>query len=322
MSVLEPADTRAAADADQAYRDILETADRYRDCRSQTPTITIDPPDAEEYDDAVSVERLHDDGLAGYRVQVHITDVPEYVEPEESLDDVLYQQAFTRYGPDDTDPLLPAELSEELSLREGTTRPVNTVEMLFDEDGRFQDHSIYKSLITVDRNLTYDEAAEYAQKQKGSADLPDAEEALVTTLEDLAFLTHRLEQADGRDTYDRETAHRIVEELMLKTNQLCARELQDGGAGIYRVHDPDAADDRATAPARYSTESGNHEGLSIEPYAHLTSPMRRYVDIMNWWLYWDDVSADEDDLAFIVSHINDEEDSDTVRQQPVHEYLL
>ncbi len=265
-------------------------------------TYTIDPGDAKDFDDAISVEKEYDDGrLSGYRAWVHIADVPYYIDEGSAIDTVTQQQAFTEYIPEPVTHMLPADLSQKFSLTAGRNRLTNTFELEFDADGALESYDIYRSIINTDRNLSYEQANEYVSTPGSSPTLGKREREVVRDLEELSFLTQRLTSRADREYRDRTTAYRVVEELMLTANELGAEELRERDAGIYRVHEGSGAG------AEYAPYDDRHAGLDTEPYAHFTSPIRRYSDVVNWRIYWDEFSGDNDDIAAIADYLNDRE---------------
>lgn len=161
-------------------------------------------------------------------------------------------------------------------------------------------YAIYPSLIETDRNLSYEQVDNYVKHLKTDPGMSEQQTALVEQLEDVSFLTLQLAKESERDGGERTTSHRIIEELMIKANQVGAQELQDTGSGLYRVHPgPNQC-------AGYALESSGHYGLSLEDYAHFTSPIRRYNDFVNWQIL-SGKDYDADELKEIAAHVNQRE---------------
>lgn len=296
-----PADDRIHQEIEEIYdqlRDVDEAAEDRRDLRD-IPTYTIDPEGAKDFDDAIAVQKEYDDGsLSGYRAWVHIADVPHYIDDDGAIDAVVQRRAFTEYRPEPVTHMLPEDLVQKFSLVEGRDQLANTIELQFDDDGAVETYDIYRSVIETDRNLSYEQANSYATMPSGSPALGARGEELVHDLEELSFLTRRLASQAGRTHTDREPAYRIVEELMLTANELGADALRQNDTGIYRVHDG------VHEEAEYTPHCDRHAGLDTEPYAHFTAPIRRYSDIINWRLYWDEFGGSDDDLERIADHLN------------------
>ena len=95
--------------------------------------ITIDPPDAKDYDDAISIKRLDN----GWEVSVHIADVGEFIEQDSPLDQEALSRGNSCYLPRLVIPMLPELLSNGIcSLQEGVTRFTKTAFMRYDRKGR------------------------------------------------------------------------------------------------------------------------------------------------------------------------------------------
>jgi len=124
-------------------------------------TFTIDPPDARDYDDAISVERLdpHQSGGAAYELGVHIADVAHFVEPDRPLDQEARQRGNSVYLPRHVIPMLPELLSNGVcSLQEGVDRFVKSVFIRYDGNGKVIGARFARSVIRSAKRLTYLEA--------------------------------------------------------------------------------------------------------------------------------------------------------------------
>jgi len=207
---------------------------------------TIDPDTAKDFDDALTVE---DD-----RAFVHIADVSWFVQAGSPLDRGAAERAFSVYVPGLVSPMLPPELSEELcSLGPHVDRLCVTVE--FPLNGG--EPTFYRSVIRSAARLTYGQAeAILAGRDRAEPDLAAAlkrAEALAQRLRDRRFARGalRVESSevvfafDGRGGVERAWresephAHMLVEELMIRANELVA-ELLAGRRreALYRVHEP------------------------------------------------------------------------------------
>jgi ribonuclease R len=206
-------------------------------------TFTIDPETAKDFDDAISVEE--EDG--GLRAWVHIADVSAFVPAGSPLDRGAAGRAFTTYVPGRAAPMLPPELADDrCSLRPYEDRLTVTVEFPADGEPR-----IYRSVIRSDARLTY-----------GQAERREAEPAIAAALERTDRLTRELRdrrfargalriespeisfEFDGRGGIARAwkesepTAHRLVEELMIRANEAVAELLSSRRReALYRIHE-------------------------------------------------------------------------------------
>jgi ribonuclease R len=212
-------------------------------------TFTIDPETAKDFDDALSLRREGD----GIRAWVHIADVAYFVPAGTPLDRGAAQRGFSTYVPGRVAPMLPPSLSEDLcSLRPHVERLCVTVEIPPSGQASF-----YRSVIRSDRRYAYGEVeailagrerAETAQLGEGLS----LAEALTAELRRARFARGalRIETGeieftfDGRGGIERAwrqsepEAHRLVEELMIRANELVASLLAGRKRrALYRVHE-------------------------------------------------------------------------------------
>ena len=135
-------------------------ASGYRDLRDRF-VFTIDPDDARDFDDALSIEQVEDQGRSLWRIGVHIADVSHYVEWRSALDLAARRRATSVYLVDRVIPMIPEELSCGLcSLAPGEQRRSMTVDLYVDEWAQLVRYEIYPALICSNARLTYGEALE------------------------------------------------------------------------------------------------------------------------------------------------------------------
>lgn len=117
--------------------------------------ITIDPPDAKDYDDAISIQRTKD----GWELGVHIADVAHFIEPGSPLDEEGKERGNSVYLPRLVIPMLPEILSNGIcSLQEAVPRFCKSALMSYDRDGNITGEGVASTLIRSDKRLTYLEA--------------------------------------------------------------------------------------------------------------------------------------------------------------------
>jgi ribonuclease R len=230
------------------------------------PVITIDPKDAEDHDDAISLEPL-DGGLV--RLGVHIADVAHYISPGSALDEDARFRATSVYLPGKLIPMLPKQLSAGLcSLHDSVDRLAMSCFMIFDAHGEMLRREIVKSVIRVRRYLTYEEVLPVLEG-KGKTGDEIVDELLVRSRALADLLLHRrlkrgalildiprphvivnkagLVQSVEPEQHD--IAHNLIEEFMLICNEAVARFLLERGLPyIGRIHpapEEDAIDDFA-----------------------------------------------------------------------------
>lgn len=233
-----------------------------RDFR-ETPTFTIDPVDAKDFDDALSVQELPNGHL---EVGIHIADVSHYVKPGTALDEEALSRATSVYLVDRVIPMLPEKLSNTVcSLRPGEDKLCYSA--VFEIDERAQVHAEWfgRTVIHSDRRFTYEEAQEIIENGEGEM------QQYILPLHRLAQLLRKKRFADGAITFDRvevkfrldarahpvdvylkenKESNKLIEEFMLLANRRVAefigRKLSiDKGKEhpfVYRVHDVPVAD--------------------------------------------------------------------------------
>lgn len=218
-------------------------------------TFTIDPDTAKDYDDALSLS-LDDAGF--YHLGVHIADVSHYVQTGSHLDIEARARANSTYFPGVCIPMLPSELSDNLcSLKPNVNRLTVSVLMRLDSTGTLIDYQIVRSVIKSAKRFTYREAKEVLDGKKKSthADTLKLMQELCLLLKKKRYERGSLEFAlpelvvivDEKGvpyktdyiTYD--ITHQMVEEFMLKANEMVAWHLSQHGKNLtYRIHDEPA----------------------------------------------------------------------------------
>ncbi len=247
--------------------DVLEDAARYpegvdkkeikkrRDMRD-TLTVTIDPFDAKDFDDAISIKPLAD---GWYEVGVHIADVSHYIEPDSALDKEAYRRATSVYLPDRVSPMLPERLSNELcSLRPNEEKYTFSVGFTINKKGKVKDHWIAKTVIHSNRRFTYEEVQEVIEGAAGDYDkelllLNEMAQSLRAerfkkgainfSSQEVRFRLDDKAKPVEVIVKESKPAHQLVEEFMLLANRTIAEYV--GGILFkdkqvpfpYRVHD-------------------------------------------------------------------------------------
>jgi ribonuclease R len=228
------------------------------DLRQQV-VVTIDGESARDFDDAVSIERRPE---GTFRLGVHIADVSHYVVEGSALDREAYRRGTSVYYPERVIPMLPEALSNGLcSLRPGVPRLTLSAFLDVDRDGNVVARRFAETVIRSTRRLTYGEVRRLLEEERPG----DAAHygPVLHALRDMHELTVVLHQARERrgsldfdlpegnvelDTdgtvvgilpYERNIAHRLIEEFMIAANEAVAFELvRRGSPALFRVHDP------------------------------------------------------------------------------------
>lgn len=237
-----------------------EEIGRREDFRKVT-TFTIDPKDAKDFDDALSIRRLPN---GNWEVGVHIADVTHYVTPGSIIDKEAQSRATSVYLVDRVVPMLPEHLCNGIcSLRPNEEKLAFSCVFELDDNANVLNSRICRTVIESDRRFTYEEAQEVIETGEG-----DFKEEILT-LDRLAktLRAHRFE--NGSVDFDREEvrfdidetghptgvyfkvskdANKLIEEFMLLANRTVAATIgkpekrRKGKAFVYRVHDqPDPA---------------------------------------------------------------------------------
>ena len=222
-----------------------------RDCRRHL-VVTIDPVDARDFDDAISLERIEG---RRWRLWVHIADVSHYVRPGSALDKESRRRGNSTYLVDRVIPMLPEELSNELcSLKPGVDRLARSVEFVLTNSGRIEQAKFHSTVICSKQRFSYEEAMAVLEREPtGGIErmLHDAHR-LAQQLRQARFRAGALDldvperkvllDAKGRVSevrrVENDVSHQLIEEFMLLANEAVAREIKRRRAGaIHRVHD-------------------------------------------------------------------------------------
>jgi ribonuclease R len=222
-----------------------------KDMRSIT-TLTIDPVDAKDFDDALSVNIISDNKI---EVGVHIADVGHYVKPGTKLDDEAFKRATSVYLVDRCVPMLPERLSNGIcSLKPHEDRLAFSVIFTLDSDGNILNTWQGKTVIHSDRRYAYEEAQEIIEGNDGDY---STEIRLLDTLArkirkkrikegsiEMGGIEVRFKLAPdnkkpiGVYFKEQKEANKLIEEFMLLANKSVAKTLSEASwANVYRVHD-------------------------------------------------------------------------------------
>jgi ribonuclease R len=311
------------------------------------PLVTIDGDDAKDFDDAVFCEPH----AKGFRLIVAIADVSYYVRRGTALDASARERGTSVYFPTRVIPMLPFALSNVLcSLQPKVDRLCFAADMIVSKTGVLLDATFYPAVMRSAARLTYTQA--FAALIEGKPDARAELGGLTDKLLPLVDVYHALLKArhkrgalefDAAEAefdidevgriqrvymYERNEAHKLIEECMILANVAVARELESRHIGtLYRVHGrpeqrkldllletlnalgiaaefPDEVSPRdfraitdrlghdeqrpfieslivrSMMQAVYQPQNIGHFGLALKHYAHFTSPIRRYPDLI------------------------------------------
>ncbi len=265
-----------------------EEIKKRRDFRKHV-TFTIDPDDAKDFDDALSLNKL-DNG--NWEVGVHIADVTHYVTPKSIIEDEAYDRATSVYLVDRVVPMLPERLSNSIcSLRPHEEKLCFSAVFEMDESAKVIKKWIGKTVIYSDRRYTYDDAQKVIETGKGDL----SEEILVLDrlakkLRDERFKKGAIafERVEVKFNLDNEgkplgvhfkeskDANKLIEEFMLlanrevaqliSENELSGRKSDKPKTFIYRIHDvpkPDRFETFANFIKRFGYDLRAGEGEQV-----------------------------------------------------------
>lgn len=219
-------------------------------------TFTIDPKDAKDFDDALSIRKL-ENGL--WEVGVHIADVTHYVTPGSIIDKEAEQRATSIYLVDRTIPMLPERLCNEIcSLRPNEDKLAYSCILELDDNANIHKYEICHTVINSDRRFTYEEAQQVIET--GEGDYKDE----ILQLDKLAKQLREARYQHGSVDFDRtevrfeidetgrpisvyfkrsQDANKLIEEFMLLANKKVAEfigkvdDKKKAKPFVYRVHD-------------------------------------------------------------------------------------
>lgn len=257
---------------------------RRRDFRDVL-TFTIDPEDAKDFDDALSIRELEDGNL---EIGVHIADVTHYLKPDSTLDREAYQRSTSVYLVDRVCPMLPEKLSNHLcSLVPHQDRLTFSAVFEFSPKGKVLKRWFGKTVIHSAHRFAYEQAQTILENKthedlNGLPIFPQLEWA-IKTLDRIAKVMRKERQKDGAIGFEtdevrfkldadgtpleayvkeRKDAHLLIEDFMLLANKEVAIFMDNKSKGqqevpfVYRIHDlPDMA--RVADFARFAAELGH-----------------------------------------------------------------
>ncbi len=251
-------DPEVQAFADNLPKTITEKEIKKRRDMRQVTTFTIDPLDAKDFDDALSIQKLEN---GHYEIGIHIADVSHYLKPDTILDKEAYDRATSVYLVDRVVPMLPEVLSNELcSLRPHEDKLTYSAVFEMDETGKVYQEWYGRTITHSDRRFTYEEAQEIIEGAEG-----DFKEE-IHLLDGIAKKLRQKRFKKGAISFDRievrfkvddkgnpvevyfkesKDANKLIEEFMLLANRKVAEFVTKKlppkeKTFVYRVHDDPA----------------------------------------------------------------------------------
>ncbi len=247
---------KVEAAANKIPDDITSEEIAKREDMRSTTTFTIDPRDAKDFDDALSIKQLKN---GRWEVGVHIADVTHYVQEGDTIDKEGESRATSIYLVDRTIPMLPERLSNNLcSLRPHEDKLCYSVIFELDDEANIKKHRITRTVIHSDRRFTYEEAQDIIEGAEG-----DFKEE-ISQLNDLAKKLRAKRFDNGAIAFDRhevrfeidekgkplsvyfkyaKDSNKLIEEFMLLANKTVAEFVgnvpknKSAKTFVYRIHD-------------------------------------------------------------------------------------
>lgn len=244
--------SRAVKEAQAVGTQVSRQEIALREDLRELECFTIDPDTAKDYDDALS---LKVDRKGIFELGVHIADVSHYVRSGTALDKEARLRCNSTYFPGVCVPMLPPELSDNLcSLKADVNRLTISVFVRFDKEGNQLDYRISRTVIKSAKRFTYREAKavlDSSKKSKHSATLKRMVDlckllkrkryergSIEFSLPEQIVIVDKLGVPTGVDTVEYDITHQLVEEFMLKANEIVATHLTSLGKNLtYRIHD-------------------------------------------------------------------------------------
>jgi len=296
-------------EAQRCLENLPSDADTSRFDLTHLKVYTIDDESTTEIDDGLSLEFLEN---GQQRLWIHIADPTRLLSPGDELDLEARKRTTTVYLPTGMIPMFPPELATgPMSLIQGKECSALSFSVTLDETGAVQDYSIHISTVKPTYRLTYDEVDEMLELgipgEPEIAALASAAKLRQKWRETQGaisiFMPESVIKVKGDDiniyVIDDSTARLLVAEMMILAGEVAARYGQTHGLAIPYRHQPQpelppeeellavpAGPARACAVRRCMPRSemnltpGRHSSLGLEAYTQVTSPIRRYTDLL------------------------------------------
>lgn len=268
------------------------------------PTYSIDDEETLDVDDAISITQNQD----GIMLAVHIADVAGFVKKGSPLDEEAFSRGETIYLPEGHVHMFPVELiRERLSLFEGRPKRALSLIAYFDSGFSLRSYTFANTKILVDRNLSYEEAEEVLKSTRDGAFLFEIARFLrekriesggfIVDIPSLKVKVGKAGEISLKKNCMTSPSHIAVAECMILTNALAGDFLKSHGIpAIYRYITEPAPEEirnldpndplypiqavKHLRPSRFGLDPLPHEFLGVEAYVQITSPIRRYMDLV------------------------------------------
>lgn len=295
---------------DAFIQQILNTY-KLEDRRMGFEIYSIDPTTSKDFDDAFSYKKISETNSI---LSIYISNVAIWLDALE-LWSSFSNRISTIYLPDRKRPMLPTILSDALcSLQEKRTRFAFTMDILIDtENLEIIDFSLKNTAITVKKNLRYDTEEQETNETYNS-------------MKSIIYRMNRKKKYRYMESIS--TSHEVIAYIMILMNYLSAKDMKENKIGIYRsakYNDEQKINIPENIPLKtqkflkmWQSSGGSyvkfeniegHEILDLDAYVHITSPIRRLVDLLNILQYQDKLNLmpfNEKSIKFYERWTNEE----------------
>jgi len=290
-------------------REIEDNIDKFYDISNRLDlryleTMTIDDEDTLDIDDAISLEYLE----TGYCIGIHIADVAQFIPKNTPLDKEAHNRATTIYLPDKKIEMLPSIISQNIcSLICDKDRLAISVLIYFNQKNEMVNYKIVESIIKVDRRLSYENADFIIDSDATLRFLLNVSlelqrkrierDALILAMPEIKIKVDENKQISIKKVMANTKSQILVSEFMIFANYLVAKYFYEKNIPLIYRGQPQPDTDIKLPPYFYdplylakhkllwkkseaTTKAAPHYGLGIDLYTQMTSPIRRYADLV------------------------------------------
>lgn len=277
---------------------------------------SIDDEDSLDFDDAISLQ----DTAEGYRLGIHVSNLALYLDPQQPLFELARQRVSSLYLAGGIVPMLPPEFSQrQFSLAQDQEKAVLSLYTDFDSELRPGKTRLLAQKIRISKNITYNTLDKDAGKPLFSLlnrmgeslkTLRDPEERAESRRYIYNFILDK-GKLISRKTDLHSSARLMIEELMIHYNSSLAQYAKTQRLPLFFRNISrlgSAENDTQLSSAYLDTRAGYHPGIGTDAYLHATSPIRRFVDLVNQMQVQEHIARgqacfSEDDLQSMIPDI-------------------
>ena len=249
----------------------------------------IDDEDNLDFDDAISLQ----DTVEGYRLGIHVSNLALYLEAGQALFDLAQQRVSSLYLASGIIPMLPPEFSQsQFSLLQNQEKPVLSLYTEFDADLKPGKTQIVAQKLRISENMSYKTVDKNFDKpifsllnkmSKNLKELRDPEERAESRRYIYNFILQK-GKLISRKTDLQSNARQMIEEMMIHYNRNLAQyaKTQQLPLLFRNISRLGSVENGTQLSSAYlDTKAGYHPGIGTDAYLHATSPIRRFVDLIN-----------------------------------------